>query len=158
MSINRVIISGNLTRDPELRSTASGMAVLSMGVAVNDRRRNQQTGEWEDYPNFVDCTMFGSRAESLSRFLSKGTKVTIEGKLRWSQWERDGQKRSKLEVVVDDVEFMSSRNSQQGNSGYNNGGYGNNGGYNQSYAPQQTAPAAPVVETSSSVYDEDIPF
>ena len=152
MSINRVIISGNLTRDPDLRSTASGMAVLSLGVAVNDRRRNQQTGEWEEYPNFVDCTMFGTRAESLARFLSKGTKVTIEGKLRWSQWERDGQKRSKLEVVVDDLEFMSSRNGgQQG--GYNNGGYGN-----QSYAPAAPAPAAPVIETSSSVYDEDIPF
>ena len=152
MSINRVIISGNLTRDPDLRSTASGMAVLSLGVAVNDRRRNQQTGEWEDYPNFVDCTMFGTRAESLARFLSKGTKVTIEGKLRWSQWERDGQKRSKLEVVVDDLEFMSSRNGgQQG--GYNNGGYGN-----QSYAPAAPAPAAPVIETPSSVYDEDIPF
>ena len=152
MSINRVIISGNLTRDPDLRSTASGMAVLSLGVAVNDRRRNQQTGEWEDYPNFVDCTMFGTRAESLARFLSKGTKVTIEGKLRWSQWERDGQKRSKLEVVVDDLEFMSSRNGgQQG--GYNNGGYGN-----QSYAPAAPAAAAPVIETSSSVYDEDIPF
>ena len=152
MSINRVIISGNLTRDPDLRSTARGMAVLSLGVAVNDRRRNQQTGEWEDYPNFVDCTMFGTRAESLARFLSKGTKVTIEGKLRWSQWERDGQKRSKLEVVVDDLEFMSSRNGgQQG--GYNNGGYGN-----QSYAPAAPAPAAPVIETSSSVYDEDIPF
>ena len=152
MSINRVIISGNLTRDPDLRSTASGMAVLSLGVAVNDRRRNQQTGEWEDYPNFVDCTMFGTRAESLARFLSKGTKVTIEGKLRWSQWERDGQKRSKLEVVVDDLEFMSSRNgSQQG--GYNNGGYGN-----QSYAPAAPAPAAPVIDASSSVYDEDIPF
>ena len=152
MSINRVIISGNLTRDPDLRSTASGMAVLSLGVAVNDRRRNQQTGEWEDYPNFVDCTMFGTRAESLARFLSKGTKVTIEGKLRWSQWERDGQKRSKLEVVVDDLEFMSSRNGgQQG--GYNNGGYGN-----QSYAPAAPAPAAPVIETSSSVYDADIPF
>ena len=152
MSINRVIISGNLTRDPDLRSTASGMAVLSLGVAVNDRRRNQQTGEWEDDPNFVDCTMFGTRAESLARFLSKGTKVTIEGKLRWSQGERDGQKRSKLEVVVDDLEFMSSRNGgQQG--GYNNGGYGN-----QSYAPAAPAPAAPVIETSSSVYDEDIPF
>ena len=152
MSINRVIISGNLTRDPDLRSTASGMAVLSLGVAVNDRRRTQQTGEWEDYPNFVDCTMFGTRAESLARFLSKGTKVTIEGKLRWSQWERDGQKRSKLEVVVDDLEFMSSRNGgQQG--GYNNGGYGN-----QSYAPAAPTPAAPVIETSSSVYDEDIPF
>ena len=109
MSINRVIISGNLTRDPELRATAGGMQVMSLGVAVNDRKKNAQTGEWEDYPNFVDCTMFGTRAESLARFLFKGTKVAIEGKLRWSQWERDGQKRSKLEVVVDDLEFMSSR-------------------------------------------------
>ena len=90
MSINRVIISGNLTRDPELRSTASGLPVLGFGVAVNDRRKNQQTGEWEDYPNFIDCTMFGARAESLSRYLGKGTKVAIEGKLRWSQWEREG--------------------------------------------------------------------
>lgn len=65
MSINRVIISGNLTRDPELRSTQSGMDVMSFGVAVNDRRRNPQTNEWEDYPNFVDCTMFGNRARSL---------------------------------------------------------------------------------------------
>ena len=110
MSINRVIISGNLTRDPELRSTQSGMDVMSFGVAVNDRRRNPQTNEWEDYPNFVDCTMFGNRARSLHQYLSKGTKVAIEGKLRWSQWERDGQKRSKLEVIVDELEFMSSRN------------------------------------------------
>ena len=73
MSINRVIISGNLTRDPEIRKTAGGMPVLGFGVAVNDRRRNQQTGEWEDYPNFIDCTMFGTRAEAVSRFLSKGS-------------------------------------------------------------------------------------
>ena len=111
MSINRVIISGNLTRDPELRSTAGGTSVLGFGVAVNDRRKNQQTGEWEDYPNFIDCTMFGARADALNKYLSKGTKVTIEGKLRWSQWERDGQKRSKIEVIVDELEFMSSRNS-----------------------------------------------
>ena len=77
MSINRVIISGNLTRDPELRSTQSGMDVMSFGVAVNDRRRNPQTNEWEDYPNFVDCTMFGNRARSLHQYLSKGTKVAI---------------------------------------------------------------------------------
>ena len=109
MSINRVIISGNLTRDPELRSTQSGTQVLRFGVAVNDRRKNQQTGEWEDCPNFIDCTMFGTRAQSLSQYLSKGTKVSIEGKLRWSQWERDGQKRSKIEVIVDELEFMSSR-------------------------------------------------
>ena len=86
MSINRVIISGNLTRDPELRNTAGGVSIIGFGVAVNDRRRNAQTGEWEDYPNYIDCTMFGARAESLSRILTKGMKVSIEGKLRWSQW------------------------------------------------------------------------
>ena len=145
MSINRVIISGNLTRDPELRSTASGMAVLGFGVAVNDRRKNQQTGEWEDYPNFIDCTMFGARAESLSRYLSKGTKVTIEGKLRWSQWERDGQKRSKIEVIVDELEFMSGRDGSRSAAPA------------QSYAPVQAAPVA-VMDASASVYDEDIPF
>lgn len=111
MSINRVNITGNLTRDPDLRHTSGGTAVLTMGVAVNDRRKNPQTGEWEDYPNFVDCTMFGTRAEAVNRFLSKGSKVAIEGKLRYSSWERDGQKRSKLEVIVDEIEFM--RRGQQ---------------------------------------------
>ena len=151
MSINRVIISGNLTRDSELRSTASGLPVLGFGVAVTDRRKNQQTGEWEDYPNFIDCTMFGARAESLSRYLSKGTKVSVEGKLRWSQWEREGQKRSKLEVIVDELEFMSSRNSDSSSYG---------GGYAAPAAAPAPAPAAvpPVVDASSSVYDEDIPF
>lgn len=115
MSINRVVISGNLTRDPELRATAGGTSVLKMGVAVNDRRKNQQTGEWEDVPNFVDVTVFGARGEALSRFLSKGAKVAIEGKLRWSQWEsKEGEKRSKLEVVADEVEFLSSRDGGSG--------------------------------------------
>jgi single-strand DNA-binding protein len=138
MSINKVLISGNLTRDPELRATATGMPVLGMGVAVNDRRKNQSTGEWEDYPNFIDCTMFGSRAESVSHYLSKGSKVAIEGKLRWSQWERDGQKRSKIEVIVDEIEFLSARDSYT--------------------APVQRKepeiPPAPEI----TVYDEDIPF
>ena len=172
MSINRVIISGNLTRDAELRQTASGTSVLGFGVAVNDRRRNNATGEWEDYANFVDCTMFGQRAQAIAQYLRKGLKVAIEGKLRYSSWERDGQKRSKLEVIVDDLEFMSSRNDGQGgfsggynpgfNPGYNNTGY--NGGYNQGY-PQNNQPApapAPMPsaqpDVSGSVYDEDIPF
>ena len=148
MSINRVIISGNLTRDPELRSTAGGMSILGFGVAVNDRRRNAQTGEWEDYPNYIDCTMFGARAESLSRILTKGMKVSIEGKLRWSQWEKDGQKRSKIEVIVDELEFMSSRN----NNNNNGSGYSDSGSSNYRSMP------APVVDASSSIYDEDIPF
>lgn len=109
MSINRVNISGNLTRDPEMRALRNGTQVLSFGVAVNDRRKNPQTGDWEDYPNFIDCTMFGSRAEAVSRYLAEGTKVAIEGKLRYSSWEKDGQRRSKLEVIVDEIEFMSQR-------------------------------------------------
>ena len=113
MSINRVVISGNLTRDPELRTTQGGMAVLGLGVAVNERRKNPQSGEWEDYPNFVDCTMFGKRAESVSHYLSKGSKVSIEGKLRYSSWEKDGQKRHKLEVVIDEIEFMSRNGASQ---------------------------------------------
>ncbi len=152
MSINRVVISGNLTRDAELRRTQSGMAILNIGVAVNDRRRNQQTGEWEDYANFIDCVMFGNRAESVSNYLQKGTKVAIEGKLRYSQWERDGQKRSKIEVVIDDLEFMNSRNGGQG---------GFQGGFQPSADPMQSAApaqAAPVIDASSSVYDDDIPF
>ena len=155
MSINRVMISGNLTRDAELRSTQSGMAILGFGVAVNDRRKNPQTGDWEDYPNFVDCTMFGTRGEKLQQYLTKGTKVAIEGKLRYSSWERDGQRRSKLEVIVDELEFMSSRNGA--NQGYDNG-------MSAGYAPQpqpmmaaQPAPA-PIMNASASVYDEDITF
>lgn len=111
MSINVVNISGNLTRDSELRRTAGGTAILGFGVAVNDRRKNQQTGEWEDYPNFVDCTMFGTRAEKLAGMLTKGTKVCILGKLRYMSWERDGLHRSKIEVIVDDIELMSRRDA-----------------------------------------------
>lgn len=168
MSINRVNISGNLTRDPELRATASGSQILSFGVAVNDRRRNSQTGEWEDYPNFVDCVVFGARAEPLSRFLSKGAKVAVEGKLRYSSWEtKDGQRRSKLEVVVDEVEFLSPRNQQQPAGGTYQG---QQGGYQQpsygapvaaapaSAAPQQTYQAPVQTPPSNDVYDEDIPF
>jgi len=135
MSINRVIISGNLTRDPELRRTQAGMDVLTIGMAVNDRRRNPQTGEWEDCPNFVDVTVFGKRAAALDNILSKGAKVAVEGKLRWSQWERDGQKRSKIEVVADEIELMSGRRDSGG------------------------APAEPVIDAMPSVpdlYDEDI--
>ena len=142
MSINRVIISGNLTRDPELRHTASGLPVLGFGVAVNDRRKNPQTGDWEDCPNFVDCTMFGARAEGVAKHLAKGTKVAIEGKLRWSQWERDGKKRSKIEIIVDELEFMSQRKMSDVDAEF--------------AAIPTTLP--PVADLPSSVYDEDIPF
>ena len=148
MSINRVYVTGNLTRDPELRATQSGSQVLSFGIAVNDRRKNQQTGEWEDYPNFVDCTMFGTRAEKIASYLAKGSKVAIEGKLRYSSWERDGERRSKLEVIVDEIEFMSRRDEQ-------------GGAVISTPVPAPVRPAAPSQAAPvavAEVYDEDIPF
>ena len=143
MSINRCIISGNIGRDPELRSTAGGSQILSFSLAVNDRKKNKQTGEWEDYTNWADCIVFGNRATALADMLRKGSKVAVEGKLRYSSWEaKDGTKRSKLEVVVDEVEFMSR-----------------DGGAYQQPAQQAFTAAAPAPATpAAQVYDEDIPF
>ena len=108
MNINKVIVSGNLTRDPELRASAGGTQVVRFGVAVNDRVRDQQTGEWRDHANFVDCVAFGNHGEALSKILRKGSKVTVEGKLHFSSWQgQDGSKRSRLEVFVDHVDLMS---------------------------------------------------
>lgn len=145
MSINSVCISGFLTRDPELRMTSGGTQVLSFGVAVNDRRRNPQTGEWEDYPNFVDCTMFGTRAEKIAPYLAKGAKVAVDGKLRYSSWERDGQKRSKLEVIVEEIEFLSRSGEARTAAPYDP---------QPAYAPQPVYDAQP----QQVVYDGTIPF
>lgn len=140
MSINKVMITGNLTRDAEVRTTQSGTAVLNLGVAVNDRRRNAQTGEWEDYANFVDCTMFGKRAEAIQSYLTKGTKVAIEGRLHYSSWDdaSSGQKRSKLNVTIDEIEFMSSRS---GNA-----------------ASPQRSEVVSEAPAPAAYSDEDIPF
>lgn len=167
MSINRVNISGNLGQDPEMRTTAGGTNILSFSVAVNDRRKNHQSGEWEDYTNWVPCIVFGTRAEPLSRFLSKGSKVAVEGKLRWSQWEdkETGQKRSKIEVIVDEIEFMSRRNDDQQPQ------FQQQPTYSQPQQPtyqqpqqqfqqqtyQQLAYTAPQ-PPSNEVYDDEIPF
>ncbi len=113
MAINKATITGNITRDPELRQTQGGTSVLSIGVAVNDRRKNQQTGEWEDSPNFIDCTIFGNRATGVAPLLEKGMKVAIEGKLSQSRWQADdGTNRSKIEIIVDEIEFMSRQQGQ----------------------------------------------
>ena len=145
MSINKVVITGNLTRDAEVRNTSGGTTVANIGVAVNDRVRNASTGEWEDYANFINCVMFGKRAEGLSPYLKKGLKVAIEGRLRYSAWETEGQKRNKIEVIVDEIELMSSRQ----------------GAGNSQPTPGReafSAPATPVINEDSSVYDEDVPF
>lgn len=108
MSINRVHISGNLTRDIEVRSTAGGLSVGQFCVAVNDSRKNKD-GEWETFPNYVDCTFFGRRVEALQSRMAKGTKVCVDGKLRYEAWEKDGIKRSKLVVIVEEIEVMAGK-------------------------------------------------
>lgn len=166
MSINKSIISGNLTRDAELRATAAGNPVCSFGVAVNDRRRNQN-GEWEDYANFVDCQLFGRRAEAVAQYLTKGTKVAIEGRLHYSSWEdrNGGGRRSKLEVYVDELEFMSGRSSSQNAAGgqqrQQQPSYypQQQNGPQSSYQAQQGAFAGQQQSFQSAAYsDDDIPF
>jgi single-strand DNA-binding protein len=160
------------------------MAIMNMGIAFNDRRKNAQTGEWEDVGNFADAVLFGTRAESLANFLHKGSRVAIDGKLRWSQWEREGQKRSKLEIMVDDLVMLDPRQNGQGGSqgGYQQqaGGYAYGGGNAPQAAPQrpqggyqqapqqqyqqqaqpmpQQAPASSVYEQTDDIYSEDLPF
>lgn len=112
MSINKVIVSGNLTRDAELKSLPNGTDVLEFGIAVNERRKNQ-TGEWEDSPNYFDCSLYGKRAEGLSRYMVKGRKVAIEGKLQWRQWEKDGERRSKVSIVANEIDLMDNGKNVQ---------------------------------------------
>ena len=112
-SFNRVILVGNLTRDVELKYTQSGLAVTEVGLAVNDRRKNQQTGEWVDEPVFVDITLWGRTAEIASEYLNKGSPVLIEGRLKLDQWEKEGQKRSKLRVVGESLQMLGTRGGGQ---------------------------------------------
>ena len=121
MSVNRVTLSGNIGRDPEVRATQSGTSILTFSLAVNERVKKGEN--YEDYTNWVDVVVFGRRADSLGKILAKGMKIAIDGRLRYSTWERDGQKRSKLEVIAEDVDIMQRRDSQ--------------GQQNASYAPQQ---------------------
>ena len=158
-NINRVTITGNLTRDPEMQVLPSGTEVCRLGVAVNTSRKNQQTGQWEEEPNFFDVTVFGAQGQNCAQYLSKGRPVAIDGRLRWSSWEdkNGGGKRSKVDIVAQTVQFLGSRGDNAG------GGQGGGGG--QGYAPQSDVPAdtsdfsnpAPVAAGGGGSED-DIPF
>src|SRR3954451_19951675 len=149
-NINRVTITGNLTKDPELRSTGGGTSVCELRVAVNSRRKNSQTGGWEDKPNFFDVTVWGAQGENCANYLSKGRPVAIEGRLDWSEWEaKDGSgKRSKVEIVANSVQFLGSRDGS---------GAGGNGG---GFQPQSDVPADTSDFEGAGVgaKEDDIPF
>lgn len=158
MSINSVVISGNLVRDPELRQSASGSSLLTFSIAVNDRVRNQQTGEWEDRANFFDVVMFGNRADSMSRIMTKGMKVTVAGRLRQSSWDdrTTGKRRSKVEVIADNVDLPQRR--QQTDSGQYQQ-QTNNYTQQQQSAPNFAPQASPQYGYQQDVvFASDIPF
>ena len=155
-NINRVVLTGNLTRDPELRSTASGMSVCSLRIASNTRRKNQSTGEWEDKPNFFDVTVWGAQGENCARFLAKGRPVALDGRLEWREWDTpEGHKRQAIDIIADAVQFLGSRDDGQGGGGFTP----------RSDVPADTsdfapagAPAAAGGGGSPSAGDDDIPF
>lgn len=155
-NFNKVILMGNLTRDPEMRVLPSNMPVASFGLAVNDRFKNKQTDQWEERPNFIDCEAFGRTAENIGKFFSKGKPIFIEGKLRLDQWEdrQSGQKRSKLKVVVDTFQFVGGREGG-GGGGYQQGG-GNQGGAQG--GGWDASPAATGGGHHQPVDEDDIPF
>ena len=117
-NINRVVLTGNLTRDPELRSLPSGMSVCSLRIACNTRRKNNSTGEWEDKPNYFDVTVWGAQGENCARFLAKGRPVAIDGRLEWREWEdQEGNKRQSIEIIADAVQFLGGREDGPGGGG-----------------------------------------
>src|SRR5205809_5624181 len=120
-NLNVVVVTGNLTRDPELRSLQSGTSVCKLRVAVNSRRKDSASGEWVDKPNYFDVTVWGAQGENCSTYLSKGRPVAIDGRLEWREWEAsDGSKRQAVEIIADTVQFLGSRDSG-GQGGGGNG-------------------------------------
>jgi single-strand DNA-binding protein len=154
-NVNRVVITGNLTRDPELRSLPSGTSVCKLRVAVNSRRKDQ-SGDWVDKPNYFDVTVWGAQGENCSTYLSKGRPVAVDGRLDWREWEaQDGTKRQSVEIIAESVQFLGSRD---GNAGGGGGGGGNG------FTPQSDVPAdtsdfeQEPANVGSSSADDDIPF
>ena len=146
-NINRVVLVGNLTKDPELRHTPSGTSVCKLRLAVNSRQKDAATGEWGEKPNYFDVTVWGNQGENCAKFLSKGRPVGVDGRLDWREWEaQDGSKRQAVEIIADTVQFLGSR------------GDGDGGGAGQ----QQYVPAGDIAADRSdfgpSSTDDDIPF
>lgn len=160
-NVNVVVITGNLTRDPELRHTGGGTAVCELRVAVNSRRKDGQTGEWVDKPNFFDVTVWGAQGENCATYLSKGRPVAIEGRLDWREWEaKDGGKRQAVSIVANTVQFLGSRDGAGGNNNGSGGGDGGTGGFTPtSDVPADTSDfeGAPAGGASGGGED-DIPF
>ena len=162
-NINRVIITGNLTRDPELRSLPSGMSVCSLRIASNTRRKDGQSGEWVDKANYFDVTIWGKQGENAAQYLSKGRPVALDGRLEWREWQdKEGNNRQSVEIVADNVQFLGGR--EEGSGGF--GGGQQSGGFTpRSDIPVDTGDFASPTPVgagggngASAPADDDIPF
>jgi single-strand DNA-binding protein len=152
-NINRVVMTGNLTSDPELRSLPSGMSVCKLRLACNTRRKNNSTGEWEDKPNYFDVTVWGAQGENCARFLSKGRPVAIDGRLEWREWEaQDGTKRQAVDIIADSVQFLGSRDDAASGNGF-----AGNASSGRSDIPVDDRDFQPAPAAGQSG-DDDIPF
>ena len=141
-NINRVVLTGNLTKDPDVRSNPStGTSICKLRLAVNTRRRNNATGEWEEKANYFSVTVFGRQADSCGQYLKKGRQVAIDGRLEWSEYEVEGQKRQSVDIIADNVQFLGGGNGGNGVSTANSG-----------------APADEPDFVPAGVSDDDIPF
>ena len=151
-NINRVILTGNLTFDPELRETPSGMKICKLRVACNSRAKDS-SGSWIDKPNFFDVTVFGNQGENAARYLSKGRPVAVDGRLEWREWEdKDtGKKRSAVSIIADSVQFLGSPKDDQG---------GGSGGYRESPPAERSGGAGGYQSHAASqpTGEDDIPF
>jgi single-strand DNA-binding protein len=160
-NINRVILTGNLTKDPELRSTGSGMAVCSLRIATNTRRKDNASGEWMDQPNYFSVTVFGRQGENAAQYLSKGRGVAVDGRLSWREYtDKDGNKREAVEIIAENIQFLSGPD----------GGSGGGGSFTpRSDVPVSTDDFSPVGAPaggggntygggSTTATDDDIPF
>jgi single-strand DNA-binding protein len=146
-NINRIVLTGNLTRDPELRNTPSGTSVCSLRLACNTRRRDA-SGEWVDKPNYFDVTVWGAQGENCAQYLQKGRPVAVDGRLEWREWEdKEGNKRQSVDIIADSVQFLGSRDG------------GENGGR---FTPQSDVPADTAdfqsAPSGGGAGDDDIPF
>jgi len=156
-NINVCAVTGNLTKDPELRSTPSGTSVCKLRIAVNSSRKDQ-SGEWVEKPNYFDVTVWGAQGENCANYLSKGRPVAVQGRLDWREWEtQEGQKRQAVEIIADRVQFLGSRDSNQSQ------GQGNGNGFDAKSdvpADKSDFEEAGAASGSSSAGggDDDIPF
>jgi single-strand DNA-binding protein len=154
-NINRVVITGNLTRDPELRSTAGGTSVCSLRIANNTRRKDAN-GEWTDRAHYFSVTVWGAQGENCARFLTKGRPVAIDGRLEWREWQaQDGTKREAVEIVAESVQFLGSRDDAATGNGF--APRSDVPADTRDFEPAAT-PSGPAGGAAASTSDDDIPF